>query len=171
MLNQCPTMSTDRLQRIAEGTRHGDKNANPATEMAGGAIQLSSRVFVSCSDKKTRQKRIWIGRVQKMGRKVDKRTIEYHRPVHLDRIPDGGFLYCHWYGQFPNTTNKWEYGVAGADKIEMSQIKGVLKQRLTPAKTQKQKKRYKNAMALCKEDLAKYTALDEKELGNRKLFA
>jgi hypothetical protein len=44
-----PTMSNDRLQRIAQGTQHGDKDAAPAKEMEGGktrAIELGSRVLV-----------------------------------------------------------------------------------------------------------------------------
>ena len=46
MLNQCPTMSNDRLKRIAQGTQHGDKCAPTAESMAGGksnAIELGSR--------------------------------------------------------------------------------------------------------------------------------
>jgi hypothetical protein len=62
-----------------------------------------------------------------MGRQVEKRTIEYHNPVHLKRMPEGGFVYCHWYGKLPNTRNKWDYGVSDVNKIKMSQIKGVKK--------------------------------------------
>ena len=171
MLNMCPTMSNDRLQRIAQGTRYRDEDAAPAEEMEGGkarAIELGSRVFVSCYDESRNQDRIWIGRVQKMGRKVEKRTIEYHNPVHLKRIPEGGFVYCHWYGKLPNTKNKWDYGVSDVNKIQMSQIKGVLKKRLTPANATKKNP---NAMMLCDEDYKAYHSLDAVELGNQKPFA
>jgi hypothetical protein len=56
------------------------------------AIELSSRVFVSCYEKDTKENSIWIGRVQKMGQKVQKSTLEYHNSVHLDQIPDGWFV-------------------------------------------------------------------------------
>jgi hypothetical protein len=39
---------------------------------------LSSRIFVSVYDGVNKRNDIWIGRVQKMGRKVTKRTLEYH---------------------------------------------------------------------------------------------
>jgi hypothetical protein len=132
-----------------------------------GAIQLGSRVFVSCYDKVRKEKRIWIGRVQKMGRKVEKRTIEYHRPVHLKRIPAGGFVYCHWYGQLPNKINKWDYEVCDVGKVEMSQIRGVLEKGFTAAKGSTKQR---PMLQLCKKDYATYDLLDEKELGNKKLF-
>jgi hypothetical protein len=170
MLNMCPTMSNDRLQRIAQGTQHGDKDAPAAGEMEGGkraAIQLGTRVFVSCYDKVAKQSRIWVGRVQKMGRQVEKRTIEYHRPVHLKRIPAGGFVYCHWYGQLPKKKNKWDYEVCDVGKFEMSQVRGLLKEGLTYAKGSTKQK---PMMELCQDDYETYERLDEIELGNKKLF-
>ena len=182
MLNQCPTMSNDRLTRIAVGTTYGDKDSAVEGGMRGGnsrAIELHSRVFVSCYDKKENMNRIWIGRVQKMGRKVEKRTIMYHRPVHLDRIPDGGFLYCHWYGRAPNTEgNKWVYTVADLNRISMGEVKGVLKDNLEMVKlnTDKQKRKYNGGkiappMALSKEDYDTYERLDAAARKQRVLFA
>ena len=142
--------------------------------MAGGksnAIELGSRVFVRCLEKDGKTYRIWVGRVQKMGRRVGKKTYEYHNPVHLEHIPDGGFVYCHWYGKFDRTDNKWYYGVADARSMKMSNIRGVLSQRLTPSKRPNPRKTmYKDALELCPKDLATYNQLDEKELGNKKLF-
>jgi hypothetical protein len=66
VLNQCPTMSNDRLPRIAEGIRYGDKSATITAEMAdgqSGAIDLSTRVFARHVDKETDMARIWIDRV------------------------------------------------------------------------------------------------------------
>jgi hypothetical protein len=94
-------MSNDRLKRIAEGTRYMDKGGAPAEVMDGGgrctAISVSSRVFVRCYEESTKQHRIWIGRVQKMGRKLEKKTYEYQDPVHINRISGGCYTYCHWY--------------------------------------------------------------------------
>ena len=39
-----PTMSNDRLQRIAQGTQHGDKDAAPAKEKEGGKTRAINRV-------------------------------------------------------------------------------------------------------------------------------
>ena len=50
----------------------------------------------------------------------------------------------------------------------MSQIKGVLKKRLTPAIATTKNP---NAMMLCIEDYNAYHSLDAVELGNQKLFA
>jgi hypothetical protein len=127
LLNQCPVMSNDRLKRIAEGTRYRymDKGGAPAEEMDGGgcnAISVSSRVFVSCFDKTANESRIWIGRVQKMGRKVEKKTYEYQDPVHIARIPSGCYIHCHWYGAYNERNgaiNKWLYGVNDANAYEM----------------------------------------------------
>ena len=181
MLNQCPTMSNDRLTRIAEGTTYGDKESVKKGDIRGGnsrAIELHSRVFVSCYDVKAKLNRIWIGRVQKMGRKVEKRTIMYHRPVHLDRIPVGGFLYCHWYGRAPNTEgNKWLYTVADLNRIKMGEVKGVLKHNLkvAPLNTDKQRRKYRGAniappMALSDEDYDTYELLDAAAKKHKVLF-
>jgi hypothetical protein len=65
MLNQCPTMSNDRLTRIAEGTKYGDKESGKEGDIRGGnsrAIELHSRVFVSYYDVKAKLNRIWITR-------------------------------------------------------------------------------------------------------------
>ena len=170
MLNMCPTMSNDRLQRIAQGTQYGDNDASPAREMEGGqkgAIELGRRVFVSCYDKFTNEKRIWVGRIQKMGRKVEKRTIEYHRPVHLKRIPAGGFVYCHWYGQLPKKNNKWDYEVCDVGKVEMSQIRGVLEKGFTAAKGSTKQR---PMLQLSEKDYDTYDLLDQIELGMKKLF-
>ena len=112
MLNECPILSNDRLTRIAEGTRYGDKDVEPSFDAGSGgdtAIRLGARVFVLCYNKKTKEHRIWVGRVQKMGRKVKKRSYEYHNPVLVERIPSGGYIYCHWYGRVPNCQNKFLY--------------------------------------------------------------
>ena len=181
MLNQCPTMSNDRLTRIAEGTTYGDKESGKEGDIRGGnsrAIELHSRVFVSCYDVKAKLNRIWIGRVQKMGRKVEKRTIMYHRPVYLDRIPVGGFLYCHWYGRAPNMEgNKWLYTVADLNRIKMGEVKGVLKHNLkvAPLSTDKQRRKYKGPniappMALSDEDYRTYTLLDAAAKKQKVLF-
>jgi hypothetical protein len=62
-----------------------------------------------------------------MGREINKRTCEYHNPVHMmKKIPSGGFMYCHWHGRV-GRTNKWTYSVADPKKYQMDQIKGVLK--------------------------------------------
>jgi hypothetical protein len=59
MLNQGTALSNDRLMRIAEGTRYGDESAGPNAEMEGrGAIELSTRVFVSIFDKVTNSRHI-----------------------------------------------------------------------------------------------------------------
>ena len=63
----------------------------------------------------------------------------------------------------------WDYDVSDVNKIQMSQIKGVLKKRLTPAKNPTTKN--PNAMMLCSEDYNAYHSLDAVELGNQKLFA
>jgi hypothetical protein len=61
-----------------------------------------------------------------MGREINKRTYEYHNPVHMNKIPSGGFMYCNWYGRV-GRTNKWAYSVADPKKYQTYQIKGVLK--------------------------------------------
>ena len=88
----------------------------------------------------------------------------------MEHIPDGGFVYCHWYGRFPSTLNKWYYGVADARSMKMSDIRGVLSQRLTPPRAQASRSMYKNALELCPKDLASYHKLDGIEIGNKKLF-
>ena len=60
---------------------------------------------------------------------MKKRSYEYHNPVLVDRIPGGGYIYCHWYGRVPNCQNKFLYGVEDAAEYPMSLIKGVLKDR------------------------------------------
>jgi hypothetical protein len=84
-----------------------------------GAIELSTRVFVvSIFDKETQSKHIWVGRVQKMGREINKRTYEFHHPVHMNKIPTGGLCTAIGMGawaeqtsehtQWPTTRNvKW----------------------------------------------------------------
>ena len=101
---------------------------------------------------------------------MGKKTYEYHNPVHLEHIPDGGFVYCHWYGKFERTDNKWYYGVADARSMKMSNIRGVLSQRLTPPSKNSKKAMYKDALELCPKDLDTYNQLDSIELGNKKLF-
>jgi len=175
MLNQCPVMSNDRLKRIAEGTRYMDKGGAPAEEMDGGgcaAISVSSRVFVRCYDDKYDIHRIWIGRVQKMGRKVEKKTYEYQDPVHINRIPDGCYIYCHWYGPLSErTTNKWLYGVHDARPYEMSAVRGVLKDRLTPAQNQPDniKKNGECVLQLSARDLDTFDELDQAAMKNKKI--
>jgi hypothetical protein len=61
----------------------------------------------------------------------------------------------------PYTKNKWDYGVSDVNKIQMSQIKGVLKKRLTPAIATTKNP---NAMMLCDEDYKAYHSLDAVEL-------
>jgi hypothetical protein len=136
MPNQCPTMSNDRLTRIAEGTRCGDKSATTTAEMVdgqSGTIELPTRVFVRHVDEKTDMASIWIGRDQKTGRKVDKEIYEYHNPVRMDKISSGGYMYCHWHGR-PGQTNKWQYGVSDLGSFKMEEIKGVLKHPLMVVK-------------------------------------
>jgi hypothetical protein len=124
-------MSNDRLQRIAQGTQHGDKDAAPAKEMEGGktrAIELGIRVLVKREmlrqDGKAKPHLDW-SRTEDGTTEVEERTIEYHGPVHLKSIPTGGFVHCHWYGALPNTRSKWDCAVCPLNKIQMSQIKGV----------------------------------------------
>jgi hypothetical protein len=129
-------MSNDRLTRIAEGTRCGDKSATTTAEMVdgqSGTIELPTRVFVRHVDEKTDMASIWIGRDQKTGRKVDKEIYEYHNPVRMDKISSGGYMYCHWHGR-PGQTNKWQYGVSDLGSFKMEEIKGVLKHPLMVVK-------------------------------------
>ena len=142
--------------------------------MGGGcaAISVSSRVFVRCYDVKYDIHRIWIGRVQKMGRKVEKKTYEYQDPVHINRIPDGCYIYCHWYGpQSDRTTNKWLYGVHDARPYEMSAVRGVLKDRLTPAQDQpdKIKKNGECVLQLSARDFETFDELDAAAMKNKKI--
>ena len=102
MLNQCPTMSNDRLTRIAEGTRYGDQSETTTAEEEdgqNGAIELATRIFVlhvePATKKRAEERSIWIGRVQKMGRKVGKKTYEYHDPVRINKVPSGGYICIH----------------------------------------------------------------------------
>jgi hypothetical protein len=88
MLNQCPTTPNNRLTRIAEGTSYGDQSATTNAEKAdghSGAIELATRVFLLHVERTTKtsaeMRSIWIGRVQKLGRKVGKKTYEYHNLV------------------------------------------------------------------------------------------
>jgi hypothetical protein len=134
MLNQCQRMSNDRLKRI-------EQEWSPGGRDGGGRVQRNSGFKPSVCEllQQETQKgsRIWIGRVQKMGRKVEKKTFEYQDPVHIDRIPDGCYVHCHWYGALNERNgarNKWLYGVNDANRYDMSAIKGVLKDRLTPAR-------------------------------------
>jgi hypothetical protein len=80
-----------------------------------GAIELSTRVFVLHVEPATKtrpeMRSTWTGRVQKMRRKADKKTYEYHNPVRMDKIASGGYMHCHWYGRI-GQTNKWQYGVS-----------------------------------------------------------
>ena len=67
----------------------------------------------------------------------------------------------------PNKINKWDYEVCDVVKVEMSQIRGVLKKRLTRANGSTKQK---PMLQLCEEDYATYDLLDEIALGNQKLL-
>jgi hypothetical protein len=141
VLNQCPTMSNDRLMRIAEGTRYGDQSETATAEQEdgqNGAIELATRVLVLHVEPATKtraeERSIWIGRVQKMGQKVGKKAYEHHDPVRMNKVPPGGYMYSHWYGRV-GQTNKWQYGVSDLRSFAMENIKGVLKHPLTLVKS------------------------------------
>ena len=183
MLNQCPTMSNDRLTRIAEGTRYGDPSeTTTAKEDDGqnGAIELATRIFVlhvePATKKRAEERSIWIGRVQKMGRKVGKKTYEYHDPVRINKVPEGGYMYSHWYGRV-GQTNKWQYGVSDLRSFAMEDIKGVLKHPLTLVKNMstKDKNMWKRDKApplrLSDEDYETWMALQTEATGNQRCFA
>ena len=76
-------------------------------------------------------------------------------------------MYCHWYGQLPNKSNKWDYEVCDVGKVEMSQIRGVLEKGFTAAKGSTKQR---PMLQLCAEDYNTYELLDGVELGNKKLF-
>jgi hypothetical protein len=75
-----------------------------------------------------------------MGRKVGKKTYEYHDPVRINKVPDGGYMYSHWYGRV-GQTKKWQCGVSDLPSFAMEDIKGVLKHPLTLVKNMSTKDR------------------------------
>jgi hypothetical protein len=110
-----------------------------------------------------------------MGRKVGKKTYEYHNPVRMDKIPSGGYMYGHWYGRI-GQTNKWQYGVSDLRSFKMENIKGVLKHPLTMMKniSEKGKKMKRDGappMRLNPGDYETWKTLQVKATGNQRNFA
>jgi hypothetical protein len=93
----------------------------------------------------------------------------------MDKIPSGGYMYCHWYGRV-GQTKKWQYGGSDLGSFKMEDIKGVLKHPLTVVKNMSEKdKRMKRdgapPMRLSTEDYETWMALQVEATKQQRYFA